>query len=255
MSTVRFFAQFVLTATLALMATACGPTYPNCENDDHCADKGEYCLNNTCSQCRDNSHCEGAGMQCSSGRCDRIPGYCDEAVTCSGRQKCRDNRCGAECLGNNECAGTEFCDGGSCTTKPECGPNADNPECPEGKECVGGSCQIQIAQCGGTPIYFDFDRSTIKGSQKESLESVAACLKGDNVAPVTLEGHCDERGTEEYNMALGERRADAARKYLVRKGVDENKLSTISYGKERPASLGSNEGSWSKNRRTEFVPR
>ena len=72
------------------------------------------------------------------------------------------------------------------------------------------------------------------------------------MANVVVEGHCDERGTEEYNMALGERRAASAKKYLERKGAPSGKLSTMSYGKNRPASQGSNEGSWRKNRRSEF---
>jgi peptidoglycan-associated lipoprotein len=194
-------------------------------------------------------------MQCAAGSCERIPGYCDDKTACSGNQKCRDNQCGAECLGNDECGAGKFCDSGSCTPKPECGENADTAACPDDKECVGGICKIKIVQCGGDPVYFDFDRSNIKSGQTDKLTSVAECLKGGNSAPITIAGHCDERGTEEYNMALGERRAQSARQYLERLGVTGGKLSTISYGKERPAAEGSNESSWSKNRRAEFSSR
>jgi peptidoglycan-associated lipoprotein len=118
---------------------------------------------------------------------------------------------------------------------------------------VGGACQIKITKCTSDPVYFDFDRSNIKSRERGKLKAIAECLKGDNVAPLTIEGHCDERGTEEYNMALGERRANAAKKYLSRLGVDGGKVQTTSLGKNRPASDGSNESAWSKNRRTEFV--
>ena len=194
--------------------------------------------------------------ECSSaGSCEKIPGYCDEKTACPGKQKCRQNQCGNECLDDKECTAENFCDGGSCNPRPECGDNAITAACAEGKECVGGICKIKIVQCGGDPVYFDYDRSNIKRGEAAKLTSVAECLKGDNTAPVTIAGHCDERGTEEYNMALGERRAQSARKYLERLGVAGNKLNTVSYGKERPAADGSNEGAWKKNRRAEFSAR
>jgi len=256
MSRLRGLLFAVVSGGLVAALSGCGPTYPKCESDDHCADKGEYCVNGMCSQCRDNSHCEGAGMMCSGGKCMRKPGYCDESVACPGNQKCRDNECGPECLDNSECttAGT-YCSAGSCIQKPECGPNADNPNCPEGHDCVAGTCQVRIAQCNTEPVYFDFDRSNIKPNQRSKLNDVANCLKGDNVAPMEIGGHCDERGTAEYNLALGERRAEAVRRYLNNKGVDGNKLSTRSYGEESPAAQGSNERAWSKNRRAEFMSR
>ena len=240
---------------IGMLAMACGPTYPKCEKDSHCEDKGEYCLNAKCEECAINSHCasKGPGQQCTAGTCEQIPGYCDETVACPSPEKCRNNRCGPQCLDNSECGESEYCNDGLCTPKPECGENADVVECPEGKECVAGNCQIKITQCTAAPVYFDFDRSAIKWSEREKLKGIAECLNGDNVAPLSLEGHCDERGTEEYNMALGERRANAAKKYLNRLGVSDEKVRTTSYGKNRPAIDGSNERAWSKNRRTEFV--
>lgn len=248
--------NLLLVGFVASLVAACGPSYPNCETNSHCEDKGEYCLSGKCEECAETAHCasKGPGLQCNAGRCQQIPGYCDDSVACPSPQKCRDNRCGPQCLDNNECQASEYCEAsGVCTPKPECGDHADVRECPEGKECVSGSCQIKITQCGGEPIYFDFNRANIKSNERDKLQTVAECLKGDNVAPLVLEGHCDERGTEEYNMALGERRADAAKKYLNRLGVDGQKVRTTSYGKNRPAVDGSNERAWSKNRRTEFV--
>ena len=87
-------------------------------------------------------------------------------------------------------------------------------------------------KCGGTPVYFDFNRANIKWGEREKLQGIAECLKGDNVAPLVLEGHCDERGVQEYNMALGERRADAAKKYLTRLGVEKDRVRNNELRKE-----------------------
>ena len=102
-------------------------------------------------------------------------------------------------------------------------------------------------------IYFDFDKSNIKSSQTAKLDRIAAAMKSRPGKGLRIEGHCDERGTEEYNRALGERRALAAREYLVTKGLDASLIDTISYGEDRPAEPGHNEAAWSKNRRDEFI--
>ncbi len=101
--------------------------------------------------------------------------------------------------------------------------------------------------------YFDFDSYKINGSAKSALKTDADWLKSNPNATVQIEGHCDERGTTEYNLALGERRANAAKNYLIRLGVEKSRLSTISYGKERPADPGHDESAWAKNRRAAFV--
>ncbi len=102
-------------------------------------------------------------------------------------------------------------------------------------------------------IHFDFDKSAIKTGDQSKLEDIAAYLKSHADAAVKIEGNCDERGTEEYNRSLGERRALAAREYLVRLGIDSGRVDTISYGEDRPAEPGHNEEAWSKNRRDDFV--
>ena len=105
----------------------------------------------------------------------------------------------------------------------------------------------------GDRIFFAFDRSDLNANSRATLEKLASWLTNYQNVTISIEGHCDERGTREYNLALGERRADAARDYLVALGVDGGRLSTISYGKERPAVLGSNEEAWAQNRRDVFV--
>lgn len=105
----------------------------------------------------------------------------------------------------------------------------------------------------GDRVFFDFDKSELKPNARRTIESLAVWLSNYPAVTLTVEGHCDERGTREYNLALGERRASAVYDYLVALGVNPNRLSTISYGKERPAVLGSNEEAWAQNRRAVFV--
>lgn len=104
-------------------------------------------------------------------------------------------------------------------------------------------------------IYFDYDKAFIREDAKPTLAKIAAYLKGTPTASVQIEGHCDERGTAEYNLALGERRAEATKKYLVSLGVKAGALSTISFGEEKPADPGHTEAAWAKNRRAHFVVR
>ena len=102
-------------------------------------------------------------------------------------------------------------------------------------------------------VYFAYDSFNIGGSSSAALATNAAWLKANASRLVQIEGHCDERGTTEYNLALGERRARAVRDFLISKGVSSSQLSTISYGEERPSVPGDSESAWSKNRRAEFV--
>lgn len=102
-------------------------------------------------------------------------------------------------------------------------------------------------------IFFDFDRSDLREDARATLQRKAEALRQFPDIRIRIEGHADERGTVEYNLALGERRADAARAYLVDLGIDPDRMTTISYGEERPQVMGQNEAAWSQNRRDEFV--
>jgi len=101
--------------------------------------------------------------------------------------------------------------------------------------------------------FFDFDKSNIKDDQKAALNDDVTWLKANTSAKVLIEGHCDERGTVEYNLALGERRAKSTKDYLIAAGIAADRISTISYGKERPFVLGHDESAWKWNRRSHFV--
>ena len=101
-------------------------------------------------------------------------------------------------------------------------------------------------------IYFEFDRSTLTAESQEILRKKAQWLKVNRDAKVVIEGHCDNRGTNEYNLALGDRRAASTKAFLVNLGISPSRMVTISYGEERPLMHGQNEAAWSKNRRAHF---
>ena len=102
----------------------------------------------------------------------------------------------------------------------------------------------------GDRVFFDYDSSELDADAQELLQDQVAWLKQYSSVSVSIEGHCDERGTREYNLALGEKRAQSVKNYLVSLGISADRVSTISYGKERPAVVGSNDGAWAQNRRS-----
>jgi peptidoglycan-associated lipoprotein len=103
------------------------------------------------------------------------------------------------------------------------------------------------------PVYFGYDSSQIRPSERLKIEEVADHLRGNSSVGVIIEGHCDERGSREYNLALGERRALAVRAYLIGLGIDGSRIQSKSYGEEKPVAYGHDDESWSRNRRAEFV--
>ena len=106
----------------------------------------------------------------------------------------------------------------------------------------------------GDVVYFDTDKSDLKPAARSTIEAWANYLKANGAQTMTVQGYCDERGTREYNLALGDRRATAVKNYLVALGVAPNRVQTISYGKERPVDPGHTEAAWAKNRRGVAVP-
>ena len=125
---------------------------------------------------------------------------------------------------------------------------------PGGEEELAMTAQEQQAAMSISSgiIYFEYDSFNLTGESKSILTQKASVMKQFPQLRVIIEGHCDERGTEEYNMALGERRARAAYEYLLKLGVSPNQLQMISYGKDRPAVAGNDEAAWAQNRRDEF---
>jgi len=118
---------------------------------------------------------------------------------------------------------------------------------------IPGSQEDFVASVAADRIFFDTDQSDVDSADRATLQSQAAWLSRYPSKRITVEGHCDERGTREYNLALGERRANAAKNALVALGVGSDRISTISYGKERPDATGSDEDSYARNRRAVTV--
>jgi len=133
-------------------------------------------------------------------------------------------------------------------------PKTEEPTGPAATSDVPATPPSDSGALGNTEaVYFAFDDYSLSASAQSTLNNLANELKGNSVAVVQIEGHCDERGSIEYNLALGERRANSVKNYLTQMGVDGSRLTTISYGEEKPAADGHDESAWSKNRRAEFV--
>ena len=126
--------------------------------------------------------------------------------------------------------------------------SSEQAAAPASATATPGSAE-DFRQNVGDRVYFDFDSSTVREDGRATLNKQAEWLKKYANYQITVEGHCDERGTREYNIALGERRANSIRQYLAAQGVPAARLRSLSYGKERPEVVGSDEGSWARNRR------
>ena len=148
----------------------------------------------------------------------------------------------------------------ACETAPETTGNTGSSgastntgsSAPAAVQIQGGSQEDLVVNVGDR-VFFAYDSSDLGAEARAALEQQAAWLKKYGAVRVTLEGHADERGTREYNLALGERRANAVKDYLVALGINPSRVNTISYGKERPAAIGHNEVAWAQNRRGVMV--
>lgn len=233
-----------------LLAVGCKPKYPNCETDQDCKE-GEFCVNERCQQCRSDEDCE-RGQVCASGRCDPIEGWCETAADCPDGQGCRDNRC-APCETDDEC-GEGKCRAGRCLPPGDCVTDED---CPLGHECQEGRCKAPPSDelsadgpCELQSVYFGFNESVLSTQAIDALAANIECLRSAGERPVRVEGHCDPRGTEEYNLALGDRRARAATTYLTRAGIGGKRLRAVSKGKIE--ARGTDEASWAMDRRVDL---
>jgi peptidoglycan-associated lipoprotein len=139
--------------------------------------------------------------------------------------------------------------GGEASVDPDAGPGTGGV----GTTALPGSRAHFIQNVQSDRILFDTDSYTVDDEDRAVLNSQVAYLQANPGVRVTIEGHCDERGTREYNLALGDRRANAAKNYLAARGVDPSRMSVISWGKERPEAVGSDENAWAQNRRAVTV--
>ncbi len=253
-------AAVAVVAVSALMAGCSGPTYPNCANDDQCKSKGEYCVNTKCAQCRIDSQCPGAEsdkcISCQTGACGRKPDCCSSNLDCGAGKKCdvAGNKCVPQCAADTDCAPGQKCAAGACST-PAVTASTDgckgDGDCGAGLKCKDGSCLDEKGNCALATINFSFNEYNLTETAQNGLSANLKCLKDKPVAGVTVEGHCDERGTDAYNMELGTKRAKAVKDFL-QAALPKVKVKTMSYGKTKPVCSTDDEGCWGKNRRAEF---
>jgi peptidoglycan-associated lipoprotein len=255
----------------AALLIACGvglvgcpkpPPYPNCKKDEHCAERKERCVLGKCQQCIEDKDCA-EGQVCTDYQCVDKP-ECATDGDCPTGSKCEAGACvvpsGSACQIDNECAEGERCKDGrcapaGCATDTDCG--ADQA-CQENR-CVSlksdqpgtGPCEDKDGNLWAA-VAFGFNLEALAEPARQRLDRVARCLRTLESAELRILGHADDRGTVEYNLHLGERRARAVKTYLVNLGVAPDKLKVVSYGEERPASEGADETSWAKNRRAEL---
>ena len=268
----RFAALIAPTALwlgLATLAPGCGADvkYPQCETDEQCKQDAsgnaitEYCVNKQCQQCREDTHC-GAGQTCQSGRCQQA-----SECPCEAPLVCENNKCvQPECVTNEDCEAGKVCDANVCVDAP-C---TSDQECGAGMVCNDGVCEAasdQISsECrpmspGGGEVVslqivqFEFDKADLTPATRQALEQNAECLRQAPDLTVVLEGHADERGTQEYNLALGDRRANSVKEYLENLGIQASRMRTVSKGKNEPVCNQNTEDCFSKNRRVQFVQR
>lgn len=255
---------FLLSA--AALLAGCPPkvSYPECKVDKDCADHGEVCSAGFCKQCRDDGDCHPGKPVCKNALCVEKP-QCSPDVPCAAGQKCSaDGKCVAECTPETaaqDCGAGKKCVQGRCAAEESCQGDAD---CGDGKACVENVCKAQggvlqssasekLGACEVKAVYFGFDDATLNPDARRQLDQDFACLTQSGFSRAILSGHTDERGTTEYNLALGMRRADAVKKYLTDLGLDPHRLKAVSYGKERPADPGHDDAAWARNRRVELA--
>lgn len=257
------------TALLAALSTvlfACPGKvkYPECKVDEDCREHTQVCIQGTCRQCRDDAQCA-AGMICRDNACAAKP-ECASNKECAAGQKCAQEKCVPECTeatAGQDCGGAgRKCFSGRCAAEEDCLADGD---CGEGKACVQQRCVAQgdllasrseraLGDCQVKAVYFGFDESTLSADARQTLDQDLQCLQKSQWKRLSLTGHTDERGTTEYNLALGAHRADAVKKYLTGLGLEPKKLRALSYGNERPADNGHDEAAWARNRRVELIP-
>jgi len=162
---------------------------------------------------------------------------------------------GKACAADTDCGAGYHCENGVCHA--DC--SVSNP-CGTGKNCEAGRCvaapekPVEHACSTSGTVHFDFNKYDILSGDNTLLDDLGACLTKDSGVKVVIEGNCDERGSSEYNLALGNRRADAVKTYLTNKGVSADRIKTVSFGKENPVDHGHNEEAWAKNRRADVKP-
>jgi peptidoglycan-associated lipoprotein len=246
-------ARVGLAVVLALAAASCGdkgPRYPVCASDKDCR-RGEHCVNRRCQQCAIDTHCK-ANETCMGGGCVAPPGSCTADADCAGGALCVQGRC-RRCREDHECGTGGKCRDRRCLARGKCAKDAD---CGDDEDCLSGACQRPgrtrppNVSCKLEPVFFGFDQDGLGQGALAILARVADCVQSVPGRGVVLAGHTDPRGTEEYNIALAERRARTVADYLARLGIDPGRFRVVPRGETQASS--NSETDWARDRRVEI---
>jgi peptidoglycan-associated lipoprotein len=238
---------FALAMVLAFVG-ACGskPKPPGCKGDKDCK-AGTVCDANKCVACKTDAQCP-KGKKCSANACVAKP-QCLNDDQCPLNQVCQAGSC-KPCASDGECGPGGACEAGACKRPKKC---TKDEECADDEDCVAGLCRRQDlgsnvdAGCQLQTVYFGFDDSSIQASERDRLDGNNQCMTKNKQQGVLLIGHTDTSGTEEYNIALSERRAQSVADYMSRLGSDPAKLQVVPKGETEPTGNGDD-----KDRRVEF---
>jgi peptidoglycan-associated lipoprotein len=238
---------FALGLVLAFLG-ACGdkPKKPGCKGDKDCK-SGQVCDANKCVECKSDAQCP-KGKKCSANACV-VKAQCERDDQCAMGQVCLAGSC-KPCASDGQCGPGGKCQAGICERPKKC---AKDEDCADDEDCVNGLCLRQglgsniDAGCQLQTIFFAFDDSSIQASERDRLDSNQQCMTKNKTQAVLLIGHTDTSGTEEYNIALSERRAQSVADYLSRLGSDPAKLQVVPKGETETSGMGDD-----KDRRVEF---
>lgn len=218
----------------------------SCKADKDCKD-GQVCLENRCVECKTDANCP-KGKRCSAGACIAAP-ECTKDDQCPSGQVCQAGKC-KPCATNNDCGPGGTCEAGACKQGTKC---AKDEDCADDEDCIAGFCRKATASgpvdasCQLATVYFAFDDSSVQASERDRLEQNKDCIETTKGKSVYLIGHTDTSGTEEYNIALSERRAQSVADYLARLGADPARMQVVPKGETEPTGLGDD-----KDRRCDF---
>jgi peptidoglycan-associated lipoprotein len=229
-----------VSGTLGLAGCPAEPKQGECKSSADCAPQegfGKVCVEGRCRECAADGDCKD-GFVCRANACVPKP-QCGADADCPEGQVCQGERCVARAAG-------------ACGIDADCGPD---------QRCEGGRCIGKMAERGEVPadcadvtaftVRFGFDQATLAADSQQTLQKLSECLKRAPAKRIVVQGNADERGTTQYNVALGSRRAEAAKKYLSDLGAGGS-AETVSYGEEKPLCTENSEACWAKNRRVDF---
>ncbi len=217
------------------------PKDPTCAGDKDCKD-GQHCVNKKCAQCGEDSHCP-KDQRCVKGGCVAAEPACMSDDECENGQVCKKGTCTA-CASNSECGPGGKCQAGVCDRPKACNKNED---CADDEDCVKGRC-LQPWKSGAPSgvtcelktVYFAFDQAALPAEARDLLNETAECIrKAPGERDLNIYGYADESGTEEYNIALSERRARTVADYLARLGIDPARFHIIPKGESGLTGRGS----------------